>query len=70
MLTRVLLRHHGEGSALDRALGQDRKGPISLGAYLLAVGLSALEPWIGVGIAVAVALMRVIPDRRIERVVE
>ncbi|MBI4911884.1 MAG: DUF1211 domain-containing protein [Acidobacteria bacterium] len=66
ILSRQLVAHHGEDSALARAVGRDRKGLASLGAYVLAVALSFVNPWISVGISVAVAVMWVIPDRRIE----
>jgi uncharacterized membrane protein len=66
ILSRALVRHHGEGSALARAVGHDTKGVVSLVAYVLAVALSFVSPWIGLAFSVAVALMWVVPDRRIE----
>ncbi len=66
VLSRLLVRHHGRDSALARAVGRDRKGVVSLLAYTLAVGLSFVSQWLGLAISVAVALMWVVPDRRIE----
>lgn len=58
---------HGNGSPLARALGADTKGKLSVIAYIAAMVLTFLSPWIGVAITVAVALMWLIPDRRIEK---
>lgn len=69
LLSRALVRHHGADSAIALAVGRDRKGLVSVVSYVFAVGLSALNPWIGLAISVAVALMWLVPDRRIERVV-
>jgi uncharacterized membrane protein len=51
---------------LDAALGRDRKGMLSNGLYLLGVGLSFVEPMLGFAVYVGVAVMWLIPDRRIE----
>ncbi len=69
ILSRTLVRHHGVDSALFRAVGRDVKGLVSLVAYLAALGLSFLNAWAAISVSVAVALMWVIPDRRIESVV-
>jgi len=66
ILSRTLVRHHGEDSALAQAVGRDRKGLVSLGAYVSAVVLSFISPWAAIALSVAVALMWIIPDRRIE----
>jgi uncharacterized membrane protein len=66
ILSRTLVKHHGEDSALARAVGRDTKGVVSVVAYVLAVASSFVSPWIGLGFSVAVALMWVVPDRRIE----
>ena len=67
ILTRQLVHHHGEESALAQAIGRDAKGKASVGIYLAAIALSFLNPWIGFALYVAVAVMWVIPDRRIEK---
>jgi uncharacterized membrane protein len=69
LLTLSLLVLHESNSELARAIGRDRKGKLSLVAYALAFVCSFIVPWISVVLFVAVALMWVIPDRRIEHVV-
>jgi len=69
LLTLALLALHEPGSQLGQAIGDDRKGKLSLVGYVIALACSFLAPWASIGFLVAVALMWVIPDRRIERVV-
>jgi uncharacterized membrane protein len=69
LLTLSLLVLHESNSELARAIGRDRKGKLSVVAYVLAFVSSFVVPWISVALFVAVALMWVIPDRRIEHVV-
>jgi uncharacterized membrane protein len=59
---------HGAGSDIDRAIGTDIKGKISLVVYMMAMISSFLAPLLGMAFTVAVALMWLIPDRRIERI--
>jgi uncharacterized membrane protein len=56
------------GSLLATAVGKDWKGIGSLLLYALAIVSVLLSPWIAIGIYVLVALIWVLPDRRIERV--
>jgi uncharacterized membrane protein len=60
---------HGEHSnaALAEAIGKDWKGKVSVVSYLAAIGLTFLHPMLGFAIYVGVALMWLIPDRRIEK---
>jgi uncharacterized membrane protein len=67
LLTLALLSLHESDSQLHRAIGDDRKGRLSLAMYVVAFILAWVVPWISVGIFVAVALVWVIPDRRITR---
>jgi uncharacterized membrane protein len=67
LFTLSLLALHESESQLHRAIGDDRKGRLSLALYILAFALAWLVPWISVGIFVAVALIWIIPDRRITR---
>jgi TMEM175 potassium channel family protein len=67
ILTRALVALHGEDSALARAVGRDRKGVISVLLYAVAVPLAFLEPRLSGVIYVLVALIWLIPDRRIEK---
>ncbi|MFZ4574628.1 MAG: TMEM175 family protein [Phycisphaerales bacterium] len=68
VLQRVIVRVHGNESLLARAIGSDVKGKASLVIYALAIGLSFVRPWIAGALYAAVALMWLVPDRRIERV--
>ena len=67
ILTWILLVQHGRESTLGRALGRDRKGKLSLLLYLVAIPLAALSVWFAVALYVAVALLWLIPDPRVER---
>ncbi len=67
ILTRVLLSVHGKDSTLATALGNDFKGKISVVIYLAAIPLAFVSPWIAGGLYVSVAVIWLIPDRRIEK---
>ena len=62
-----LIQVHGKSSALALALGKDFKGKLSLATYALAVGLAFVSPWISCALYLLVAMLWLIPDRRIER---
>jgi uncharacterized membrane protein len=66
LLQLAIIGLHGREGALAIALGRDLKGKISPLLYLIAVALAFLEPRVSLAIYVAVALMWLIPDRRIE----
>ena len=68
ILTICLLVSHGPDSKLAEAIGSDRKGKVSLAAYVVALACSFVVPWLSVALFVAVAIMWIVPDRRIERV--
>jgi TMEM175 potassium channel family protein len=68
LLTVTLRRLHGKDSVLARALGADWKGKASVVAYVVAILLAFENRWAAIAIYVAVALVWLIPDRRIERV--
>jgi uncharacterized membrane protein len=67
LLTRALIARHGPESLLARAIGGDRKGLASLVFYGLAVPLAFVAPLLASLLYAAVAVMWLIPDRRIER---
>ena len=67
ILQTTLLRTEGEASRLRAALGADLKGKISPLLYCLGIGLSFVNQWIGLAIYVAVALIWLVPDARVER---
>jgi len=68
VLQRVIIVHQGPASLLATAIGKDWKGKLSPVLYLAAIPLAFVDPWISHGLYVLVALMWLIPDRRIERV--
>jgi uncharacterized membrane protein len=63
----TLVSAQGEGSKLAAAVGKDAKGRISLVCYAAAVPLAFVRPWISAAIYVVVALIWLVPDRRIEK---
>ena len=67
ILTRALIQHHGQASTIAAALGSDFKGKISLVIYLLAIALAFKNAWISCALYVLVAVIWLIPDRRIEK---
>jgi uncharacterized membrane protein len=67
ILARALVWHHGKDSALAKALGHDVKGKISVLFYAAAIALAFVNPWTSCAIYVLVAVMWLIPDRRIEK---
>ncbi|HET8604166.1 MAG TPA: TMEM175 family protein [Marmoricola sp.] len=70
LLQLALFRLPSVGQRLRLVLGRDLKGKLSPVLYLLGIGLAYLEPWLGQVPYVAVALMWLVPDRRVERFVE
>jgi uncharacterized membrane protein len=68
ILQRAIIVRHGQDSPLGRAIGPDFKGKISPALYLIAIPAAFVHPAISGAIYVGVALMWLIPDRRIERV--
>src|SRR4051794_25624058 len=67
VLQTTLLHAEGEQSKLRAALGSDLKGKLSPLLYCVGIGLSFVEPWLGLTVYVGVALMWLVPDRRVER---
>jgi uncharacterized membrane protein len=67
ILTRALIALHGREFVLATAVGRDRKGKVSIVIYLAAVPLAFVDAWISCALYVLVAIMWLIPDRRIEK---
>jgi uncharacterized membrane protein len=67
ILTRALIALHGADSVLAAAVGGDFKGKISLVSYALAIPLSFANAWLAWVVYVLVAVLWLIPDRRIEK---
>jgi uncharacterized membrane protein len=70
LLQCAILAKEGRDSLLAEALGSDWKGKLSPVIYLAAIPLAFVNPWISSGLYVFAALLWLIPDRRIERVIE
>lgn len=66
ILQTLIIAHQGPNSKLEAAVGKDIKGKISPLLYALAIPLAFVNQWIADGLYVLVALMWLIPDRRIE----
>ncbi len=69
ILAHSLIKHHGTDSTLGRAVGSDFKGKISVVLYAAAIPLSFLFRWAALGIYIFVAVMWLVPDRRIEKII-
>src|SRR5678809_269984 len=67
ILTTTLIRHHGPESGLRAAVGNDFKGLISVVMYVIAITVSFANHWVSLAIYVAVTLMWLVPDPRIEK---
>jgi TMEM175 potassium channel family protein len=68
ILAHALVSYHGKDSVLATALGRDFKGKLSLVLYAAAIPLSFRHSSLSCGLYVLVAVMWLIPDRRIEKV--
>jgi TMEM175 potassium channel family protein len=69
ILQRQIIAVNGHDSRLAVALGSDSKGKLSLALYLAAIPLAFARPWIAIVLYVAVALSWLVPDKRIEALV-
>ncbi|MDX2214092.1 MAG: TMEM175 family protein [Oculatellaceae cyanobacterium bins.114] len=67
ILSRILIAYHGQDSTLAIALGQDFKGKISPVIYAAAILLAFVNSWFAFMLYVMVAIMWLVPDRRIEK---
>lgn len=67
LLVRRLIAHHRKNTTLAEAIGDDRKGKISIVLYLTGIVLAWFAAWLGFLVYVGVAVMWLIPDRRIEQ---
>jgi TMEM175 potassium channel family protein len=66
LLQRAIIARNGRDSRLATAVGRDLKGKLSLAAYVAAIPLSFISPWIGIALYVTIAFIWLVPDRRIE----
>jgi uncharacterized membrane protein len=69
ILEQALIRQQGRDGPLAQAIGRDWKGKTSPLIYLTGLGLTAVQPLLGVAVYTIVALIWLIPDRRVEHFV-
>lgn len=70
LLEHAIIRLHGPNSSLARATAASRKEKFSILLYLGGTAVAFWMPWISIAAFVSVAIMWMIPDRRIERVLD
>jgi uncharacterized membrane protein len=68
ILSSAIIQEDGKDSLLAKAIGKDYKGKLSVVLYASAIPLSFVDQWIAQAIYIFVALMWLVPDRRIEKV--
>jgi uncharacterized membrane protein len=66
ILVRAIIHHHGRHSRLAEAVGRDFKGKVSIVIYAIAVVMAFVSSYTAASLYVVVALMWLVPDRRIE----
>jgi uncharacterized membrane protein len=66
LLQQTIIRTQGPESALARAIGRDAKGKASPAIYLAGLGFAFVATWVSVALYVLVALIWLVPDRRLE----
>jgi len=66
ILLKTLVSHHGKDSTLAKAVGTDTKGKMSMLIYFLGIAVAFLNEWVSVALYVLVAIIWIIPDKRIE----
>jgi len=67
ILSRSLVRHYGNEAVLAQAVGADFTGKVSLGIYAVAIPLAWVAWWVTVLLVALVAVLWLVPDRRIEK---
>jgi uncharacterized membrane protein len=70
ILQNLIIADQGRDSKLAASIGRDLKGKLSPVLYALAIVAAFFQPWLSVGLYVIVALLWLVPDRRIARVVD
>jgi uncharacterized membrane protein len=68
ILLRAILRVEGPDSLIARAVGMDRKGKLSMALYAVGIAAAFYRTWLSGAMYIAVALIWLVPDTRIERV--
>jgi uncharacterized membrane protein len=70
ILRSALIAAEGEESAVAKATARGRKGLITIVAYIVAIGIVFLWPYVAIAIYIAVAAMWLVPDKRFEALVD
>jgi uncharacterized membrane protein len=70
ILERTIIAVNGPHSKLATAVGNDLKGRISMGLYVLGIAMAFVQPWVSIALYIAVSFMWLVPDRRIEMLVD
>ena len=70
ILQQTIIAHQGRDSLLGKAVGGDWKGNLSPVLYLAAIPLAYVNVWIASGLYVFVAMLWLVPDKRIERTLD
>lgn len=69
ILSKFLIKHHGADSLLAKAMGNGFKGKVSVACYIIAIPCAFISVWISGGLFVLVALLWLMPDKRIENII-
>ncbi|HET9715681.1 MAG TPA: TMEM175 family protein [Pseudolabrys sp.] len=69
LLQKAIMRKQGARSILATAIGSDWKGKISPVLYIAAIAFAFVAPWVSIVVYASVAMMWLVPDRRIENAV-
>lgn len=67
LLQKAIIHQQGRDGALAKALGRDVKGRVSLLLYIFGIAVSFFEPFVAKATYLGVALLWLVPDRRIEK---
>ncbi|KZX17570.1 TMEM175 family protein [Methanobrevibacter filiformis] len=70
ILEKQIIKTEGKNSKLKQAVGNDTKGKLSIVVYLIAISFALIHPLISQILYLIVAIFWIIPDRRIERVLD
>ncbi len=68
LLAKTIIAAHGPDALLAQAIGKDLKGTGSIVLYAFAILIAFINHWISLGIYILVALLWLIPDKRVEKV--
>jgi uncharacterized membrane protein len=69
ILVQAIIRRQGRDSMLAQAIGRDLKGKVSVLLLLAGIVVSFVGPWIAMALYVVVAIIWIVPDRRIEKAI-